>query len=273
MGAYRLPRLLIAAVVIGILMTCTQAWGTVYTVDKPVNEFGYIDQNNLDQFPGDWLGNVACAPTATMNSFVYLQNHYPGIYGNSLIPVGAGQDIIRARELALTWMGTTIAGTTIRDWTWGKYNYLENYAAGKTMFHGQTTYAGWTVGKPRPSWAEDMKPNWYFLYNQLFLCQDVEIGISWSSDMGHALTVTGLTWNDETNVGSISYIDPWDATLYAGIPMNYSFVDNMLHFNYGGNNSWIDVALAESAVPEPSAFLVLGSGFVGILIQLRRRRV
>ncbi|HET6454741.1 MAG TPA: PEP-CTERM sorting domain-containing protein [Armatimonadota bacterium] len=42
--------------------------------------------------------------------------------------------------------------------------------------------------------------------------------------------------------------------------------------NYGAHNYWVDLALAESAVPEPSAFPVLGSGFVGILIWLRRRK-
>ena len=264
-------RLLMAALLIAVFMTCTQAWGTTYTVNKTANEFGYIDQHNLDRWEGDWLGAMACAPTATMNSFIYLQNHYPGVYGHSLVPEGAGQDVIKARELALNYMFTTNAGTTIEDWTWGKHDFLEFYAPGKTTFHGQTLYNNWPAGKPRPAWAQNMIPDWNFLYNQLYLCQDVEIGIWWQSDIGHALTLTGLTWDDATNSGAISYVDPWTGALFTDVGMNLNLEDGRLHVAYQGQDAWIDLALAESAVPEPSALLVLGSGFMGILIRLRRR--
>ena len=260
------------AVIISVLMT-TQAWGTIYTVDKNANEFGYIDQHNLDRWEGDFLANMGCAPTATMNSFIYLQNHYPGVYDHSLVPEGDGMDLIKARELAITWMGTTNAGTTIEDWTWGKHDYLENYAAGKTIFHGQSMYNNWTALRPRPDWVENVLPSWNFLYNQLTWCQDVEIGIWWQSDIGHALTLTGLTWNDELNAGTVDYVDPWTGALFTDVGINLNLEDGRLHVAYQGQNAWIDLALAESAVPEPSAFLVLGSGFVGILIRLRRRRV
>ena len=272
MGTYKFSRLLMVAVAIGVLMTCAQAWGSTYTVNKNCAEFGHIDQNNLDRWEGDWLGNMACAPTATMNSFIYLQNHYPTIYDNLLVPAGAGMDIIKARELAVQWMGTTAQGTTYYDWAWGKYDYLEHYAPGKTVYHGQTAYNGWTGLKPRPEWAQDMLPTWDFLYNQLDLCQDVEIGISWSSDVGHALTVCGLTWDDATMAGSISYLDPWDGTCYNNIQLTFNPANGKLLMPYGGHNAWIDLALAESPVPEPSAILALGSGFVGVLITLKRRR-
>ena len=272
MGAYRFPRLLMVAVAIGVLLTCTQAWGATYTVNKNCAEFGHINQHSLDRFEGDWLGNVACAPTATMNSFIYLQNHYPGIYDNLLVPVGAGQDVIRARQLALQYMMITNQGTTIHHWAWGKYDYLENYAPGKTLYHGQTTYNGWTTGKPRPAWVQNVNPSWNFVYNQLLMCQDVEIGIWWSTDMGHALTVCGLSWDDVTMTGSISYLDPWDALCYNTVPLTFNYVTGKLYMPYGTNNAWIDLAFAESPVPEPSAFLALGSGFFGVLITLRRRR-
>ena len=271
MGAYKFSRLLMVAVLIGIFMISTQAWGTIWSVDKECAEFGHIDQNTLDRFEGDWLGNVACAPTATMNSFIYLQNHYPGIYDNLLVPLGPGQDIIRARELALQWMNTTPQGTTIYDWAWGKYLYLENYAPGKTVYHGQTTYNGWTVGRPRPGWMQPVMPQWDFLFGELYQCQDVEIGIQWGSDIGHALTLCCMTWDDELNVGTIKYIDPDDGVCHDPVPLNFDPDTGKLQMVYNGNTSWIDVALAES-VPEPSSILILGSGFVGILIRLRRRR-
>ena len=272
MAACRFVRLLVVVVCIGTLACGTQAWGTIYEKHKECNEYGHIVQKTLDRFEGDWLGNVACAPTATMNSFIYLQNHYPDVYDHSLVPEGVGQDVIKARELALQWMNTTQAGTTFQDWVWGKYNFLENYAPGKTIYHGQTTYNGWTVLLPRPAWVAPVLPNWSFIYNELNKCQDVEIGINWGSDMGHALTVCGFMWDDVLNQGAIWYIDPCTGVctpLEAGIPV-FIRGDGKLGFNYSGANAWVDLALAES-VPEPSMLLLLGSGFVGILIRVRKR--
>ena len=273
MKAHKLPKVLMSVLLIGVLMTCTQAWGTVYTVDKNCAEFGHINQHSLDRSEDDWLGGMACAPTATMNSFIYLQSHYPTIYDNLLVPAGAGQDVIKARELALNFMNTSqFTGTTIYDWAWGKHDFLEQYAPGKTIYHGQTTYNGWDM-RGRPDWALNSIPSWDFLYNQLFACQDVEIGIWWdASEIGHALTLCGMSWNDATNSGTIDFIDPWDGVCYNDWALALQ-MDGKLHMNYAAHSYYVDLALAESAVPEPSAFLMLGSGFVGILIRLRRRRV
>lgn len=272
MTTHRILRLLVIAVCVSAL-TGTQAWGMVWETHKNCTEFGHINQFSLDRWEGDWLGSVACAPTATMNSFIYLQNHYPTVYGNSLVPGGAGQDVIKARELALQWMNTGVNGTTYYDWVWGKYNFLENYAPGKTIYHGQTTYAGWTGLKPRPGWVQPVLPNWNFLYNELTKCQDIEIGINWGYDIGHALTVCGFRWDDQLNSGLIWYMDPWVGNCTPqeiGVPI-WLRPDGMMGFNYSGNNAWVDIVLAES-VPEPSALLLLGPGFAGVIVMVRRRR-
>ena len=275
MTDHRFLRLLVVALCIGTLVACsTQAWGTIWEKHKDCAEYGHIDQHLLSDAQNNWLGAVACAPTATMNSFIYLQNHYPTVYDHLLVPEGAGQDVIKARELALNWMNTTLAGTTTEDWVWGKYNFLENYAPGKTIYHGQTMYNGWTALLPRPLWVDAALPDWSFLFNELNKCQDVEIGINWGSDMGHALTVCGFLWDDQTSTGKIWYVDPWVGActpLNAGIPI-WIRMDGKLGFNYSGANAYVDMALAES-VPEPGSLMVLATGLAGIVgIVVRRRR-
>jgi hypothetical protein len=279
MGAYRFPRLLMVAVAIGVLLTCTQAWGMIWDKYKDCTEYGDITQQSLDRWADDpenpdnddWLGDVACAPTATMNSFIYLQKHYSTVYGDLLAP--QGQEIARARILALDYMGTTEADwTTTLGWVYGKYNYLEKYAKGKTVYHGQTTTGDWTGDQPRPTWVENVDPTWQFVFNELNRCQDVEIGIEWTGG-GHALTVCGFRWDDRTNKGQIWYIDPDTGTCTPPTQgVEVSMTGNVLGFTYDNNDAKITLALAES-VPEPGSLMVLGSGLIGLLgLRIRRRR-
>jgi hypothetical protein len=52
----------------------------VFNIDLGASNFGNLDQDDTTA-----CANVACGPTAAVNSYVFLQNKYPVIYDNSLI--------------------------------------------------------------------------------------------------------------------------------------------------------------------------------------------
>ncbi len=77
---------LIAAVMSAGVLTANAGW---ITQQLPFADYGQV-YNTDSGLPG---GNavVWCAPTATINSFVFLQTYYPQIYGNNLMSGNAIQ--------------------------------------------------------------------------------------------------------------------------------------------------------------------------------------
>ena len=69
---------------VALLLTSTAMAQVDYTILKDQLLYGNLDQDDIPQG-----GQFMCGPTAAINSFKYLENAYPAIYGNSLIPVGA----------------------------------------------------------------------------------------------------------------------------------------------------------------------------------------
>ncbi len=218
----------VAAVLVMSLTQGVQA--EEYSILKDPSKYGNLDQDDIPQG-----GQYMCGPTAAVNSFIYLQTAYPGVYDTSLVPLGSsqGQDlngdgvfgdsyddmIAVAMTLAgAQYMNTKPnlmgggggAGTWDDMFIYGKTTYFE------FMLPNHSTYAaqmksqwGWVMdafGMPRPAdeippipkpwWVQDLtQPDAMFLYNELNACEDVEILIV-DGDWGHYLTVTGLQWND-----------------------------------------------------------------------------
>src|SRR5262245_45155447 len=56
----------------------------ILMTDLDPTKYGDLDQHDTN------CGNVACGPTAAVNSFKFLQEVYPHIYDNLLIPHTAG---------------------------------------------------------------------------------------------------------------------------------------------------------------------------------------
>ena len=67
-----------------LLLTSISMAQTDYTILKDQLLYGNLDQDDIPQG-----GQFMCGPTAAINSFKYLENAYPAVYGNSLIPIGA----------------------------------------------------------------------------------------------------------------------------------------------------------------------------------------
>ncbi len=56
--------------------------------------FGHLDQALVTSCTSDTGINNSCGATSVVNSFTYLENAYPQIYGNHLIPLIPGNSLI-----------------------------------------------------------------------------------------------------------------------------------------------------------------------------------
>ena len=254
------------------------AWAVTYTVDETTTAaFGTVNQANVP--PG--FGENSCVPTATINSFTWLQNAYPLIYGldgGGAPALQGGQGSWQAAAALLAgpqYMNTDLNnGTTLANWISGKVSYLNAFAPGKTIFAGMETLSG--VG--RPVWDQNANPTVNFLLQELQAGEDVELGIYPTSDIGHALTLTGLIWNDADNNGAfnagdiltLNTIDPVNPLVNTPLTLNPGNPMTIFGLNY--NNYTLKVALAESPVPEPGTLALTSSGLAALLFIARRRQ-
>jgi hypothetical protein len=132
---------------------------------------------------------------------------------------------------------------------------------------------------------DNTKPILAFIAAELKKGEDIEIGVG-NDFAGHFLTVTGISFDDTTNMGTISFIDPISrgegghrrpgepaaggARLTRDIlGLRGGFIDTNYQIN--GRNVVIFAAVSESAVPEPSTITILLAG-IGVLICISRRR-
>lgn len=274
-----------AALWLGSSLLLAPVSAAVFTANINPALYGNLDQDNVP-----FMGGCACGPTSAVNSFVYLQNEAPNVYGNGqgLVPY-AGLAPTQAEQAAVATilqnamhMDST-GGTYIEDFIFGKVKYLEDRFPGKTRYAAQVSL-DWREGpKPMnvtdwPTHAEDHpKPDWVqdetaatlaFIYEQIDAREDVEIFIG--GGVGdHYLTVTGISYDDTTNLGTLSYIDPADGLPGASAILGLDA--GRIKFQYGtSNNALVFHAVSESPIPEPAAIALLAIGLIG-LCAFRRR--
>jgi len=224
----------------------------MYTVDETTTAaFGTVNQANVP--PGN--GVNSCAPTATMNSFTWLANAYPGVYGNTLMGGQANWQAAAGLLAGPAYMNTSaINGTSLADWATGKAAYLNNFAPGKTTFAGMSALGG--VGGQ--GWLQGANPTANFLLQQLQEGEDIEIGITKPASIGHVLTVTGINWNDANNnlvfdagdTLTLNTIDPANPGVNTPLTLTAGGLLGLGGANYNGYS--LSVAMAESPVPEAS---------------------
>jgi len=253
---------------------------------------------------------VACAPTATINSFEFLQNKY-GITG---LVGGNPYDAINSLASA-TYMNTQDAepnedpppdwlggGTSASSMVYGKEEYLLD------KFHPQNNITGiQTVGQSvffsqaagslnQGGGITQTDPTASFIADQLEAGEDIEAWESWSDDEGnstggaHIITITGIDFDPDENSGTLSFIDPYGgngANDAVDITSNtLTLEDGQLVVGYtgggagddgdpdnNGNTGYarIDMVLAESPIPEPATLGLLAISAVGLLTRRARR--
>jgi len=250
---------------------------------------------------------VACRPTATVNSFEYLQNKYG--FSDLVDPESAYTTInllsssgyMQTKDSGYT-PNPPGPGTTPLNGLMGKEKYLQNnfkpqngYTAIQTI--GQSSQFSQPANGPWIGGVVQTPPTADFIYQQLASGEDVEMGFSWYNATtkqytggGHVVTLTGIDFNENTKSGSISFIDPFGGSaINSAVPItsqSFSQISNgylLVKYTGGGagnkNNpdnpgdvyyGVVTDVFAESPVPEPPAMLVMGVG--GTLLLLARRR-
>jgi hypothetical protein len=220
------------AMLLGMAGFARADYGTNSQLDGVTGNAG----NNYNDYAGasvtpDSNGNprapVACAPTATVNSFEYLQEQY-GVTGL------VGSDPFDAINELATDMDTEgdsfynpespnyhtrhTGGTSPEDLVNGKVQYIQDNQTGGPQIevHGQGIFGTFNSDGTVNATAEGEEtiPTEEYLQQQIEDGQDVEVWEAWVDDgdnavfghLGaHIITITGIDSENDT----ISFIDPW----------------------------------------------------------------
>jgi hypothetical protein len=213
---------------------------------EPMTPLGAYGTYNQRAFPSACTNNPmkACGPVSVLNSFIFLQNTYPQIYGNRLVPMGRNQPAATLNTLSAL-MGCC-NGTTPENLLAGKRAYIDGAGAVRGVAPGTTRYDSQFLATgipfigatPQPTQRGTI-PTMNFLLGQLHDGEDVEALISFYSKRtvgnmtfynyvgAHYLTVTGASYDDINNnlrfdagdmPNCISFVDPYgrDARAQSG---------------------------------------------------------
>lgn len=232
--------------------------------------YGNLSQNNqnLINLVGAGVAGVACGPVAVTNSYRYLENKYPGVYGNNL----TGGNLPQTAANLCGLMGTAPPGGTFwDDLIWYKMKYIEARVANKTVYQAmrnpQWNWGIWNdPAAQEPAWVTPILPTWQFIWQELSDYEDLEILLSWS-DGGHFLTVSSFHWDDVDEDGIVDfeenatfdYIDPCTGAKGISNLWQNAF-GGILETNYNVNGPTITMAVSESPVPEPATIVLLAIG-------------
>ena len=241
-----------------------------YDAGNDYNLYGHLCQYDI---PG--IAKMACCPTTSINSLTYLQNQFPSVYGNRLIPgAPASSDVLAIA--GPSYMKTDKDnGTTDALSIWGRYLYIESKAPLQTEYSCQiamrdgkpvsgSSTVPWPDNQPVPAFRDTSAtvPTWQFLYDNLKKGADVGIAIPYVNDMGivtggHCMTVHRITFDDKNGngrvdpgEGTIAVLDPaktTEATYNIWQNTDPGFLDGEPHLliDRDGSKALLELVLAE----------------------------
>jgi outer membrane autotransporter protein len=204
----------------------------LYEAGNDYNLYGHLYQYDVPV-----IGDSACCPTSAINSFTYLQNQYPGVYGTSL--TSSPPTIAEVQKIAgpdyLNWQPGLFGsgGVAIPYAMWGRYLYIESRLPFQTRYsyqvatkdgqplHGDKIGNPWPANRPLPTPNSPgiIVPTWQFIFDNLQKGADLGVGVTYLNDGiatdGHCLTLSRFSFDDKNNngiidkgEGSVSFVDP-----------------------------------------------------------------
>jgi hypothetical protein len=260
---------------------------------NPFANYGTVPNSSCAAAPGG-----ICAAVASINSFVYLKNQYPGMYGGTNIDKGnQANPTAAANDFAVNgWMSPggamrqgyyQRAGDVDKNFWETKIDWLEDFAPGRTRYAGQVNAPQTnpnTWYQPGGVTVQSVYPTWPFLIQQMSTGEDIELVIRNAAGNGHAITLTGISFDDMGAMNglcdagencTLKYQDPNDPTnektvmaMFDGTNMRLKFTDATT-FNA---EVYIDAAFSESPVPEPATFVLIVWAAVNVLLARRARK-
>jgi hypothetical protein len=237
-------------------LTCA-AYCNADTFTEDFNNFG--KQQN---FCVDGIGGV-CFATSAINSFIFLENLYPAIYGNLLTPNIQGTKPNQTDPQDTTDFATMVGAVT--NDTAG-YN---SFVSGKmTWINQKAPGTSWITSNYPGSSSNNGIPTIGFLTNEIQTQEDVELFIS-GGGIGHAIVLTSISCSGPKPTDCIiKYQDPNSPTVQQTSQLldTGAIGSGMFGFQglpgtdpkYTQTLFTISAAFAESPVPEPSTLALLG---------------
>lgn len=291
---------LFLSVVVAVLV-CKCVYASQWIENR--NPYSYYFGHILNSGP-------RCAPTAVINTFIYLKSSFPDYYDSDskILPDWNNNGLISddyktsrtklsdtgwINESGITRQGMFIPGigTYAQSW-WETLNYwIEDFVPQSTYIYGQINPADldpednpeisqWYNGNSiQPSY-----PAFDFLWNSLQLGAGIIIGIyPEGSRYGHAITLTGLAFEDTDNdfewdideLAKIYYVDPNITGQELSADLWIDILNgNRLEFNWW-QNPYSEVYLALNytlvPVPEPQSIFLLFYSVTGLFFIYRKK--
>jgi len=261
-----------------LLGMAAAVWGVPFSYSEDFSKFGRVQNQNCG------IGGI-CGAVAMVNSFVFLQNMYPGIYGPT--PLVSADPTADSLKFALDgWQTGTnpartgyynrvAAGTTgIKELWETKVDWVTDYAPGTTVFAGMTAFVDSTADWKLGQFVTLGYPTIAFLAQEIKNGEDVEASISKLDNTGsHAITLTGIACDAQNNC-TLKYQDPNFPTVERSVPLNLNAGQgNRIQFSEAGTfdaDVYLYLAFAESPVPEPGTIALGAIGLILIVVFRRR---
>jgi hypothetical protein len=158
------------------LLLTVSARGAV--VNNPLAAYPNPATNNYTA-PGATQAGGFCGATAIANSLSFLQNKYPSIYGNTLVPTTPAD--ARAAMVGMETLVANKTGPVSNATIWNsKLSYINSVAPGTTTFAMMLSPNNpiGAFNKPASATVTSGVPTTAFLLQQLQEGEDVEIGFA-----------------------------------------------------------------------------------------------